>query len=334
MFRLSARLLAILWIVSCISFASAKDEKNSPLVEKTTSIGLKLVRIPAGEFMMGGAEPAEALAAAFSAYKRPAEYFKDEYPRHRVKITKPFYLGRSEVTIGEFKKFVAESGYKTQAETDEGADTPRGTGGWGYNAETGKMEGRDRRFNWKNPGFEQADDQPVLDVTWYDAVEFCKWLGKKEGKTFRLPTEAEWEYACRAGTQSRYNVGDDPAALTKNANVLNDVGRSEFPHVHELDIPKNGKHKFTAPVAGFAPNPFGLYDMHGNVWEWCADWYGEDYYAHSPVEDPQGPKEGTKRVRRGGAWNSFPLWARASFRNWNVPQSRCVNLGFRVLMEE
>jgi len=329
-----SRLFALLLIVSCIQFVSAKDEQKTLPAEKTASIGLKLVRIPAGEFMMGGGEPAEELAKAFAAYRRKAEYFVDEYPRHRVKIGKPFYLGKYEVTVGEFEKFTADSGYKTQAETMNGADTPKGAGGWGYNAETGKMEGRDPKFNWRNPGFEQSDEQPVLDVTWYDAVEFCKWLGKKEGKTVRLPTEAEWEYACRAGTETRYNMGDDPAALTKNANVMDDAGRSEFPHVQELDIPKSGKHKFTVPVGGFAANKFGLYDMHGNVWEWCADWYGADYYAKSPLEDPQGPQEGTKRVRRGGAWNSFPLWARASFRNWNAPASRCVNLGFRVLMEE
>jgi formylglycine-generating enzyme required for sulfatase activity len=316
------------------SLATSQERDPKPVKEKTTSTGLKMVRIPAGEFMMGGVESAEDLVKAFAAYKREPEFFKDEYPQHRVKITKPFYMGKCEVTVGDFKKFVEDTGYKTQAETDNGADTPKGAGGWGFNAETGKMEGRDRKFNWRNPGFEQTDDMPVLDVTWNDAVEFCKWLGKKEGKTVRLPTEAEWEYACRAGTKTRYNTGAEPESLKKNANVMDDSGRTEFPHVQEIDIPKEGKHKFTVPVGGFKPNAFGLYDMHGNVWEWCSDWHGEDYYSKSPVEDPQGPKEGKKRVRRGGAWNSFPLWARASFRNWNTPESRCVNLGFRVVMEE
>jgi formylglycine-generating enzyme required for sulfatase activity len=149
-----------------------------------------------------------------------------------------------------------------------------------------------------------------------------------------LPTEAEWEYACRGGTTTRYNNGDDPDDLAKVANVQDSRGRTSFPHVQEIEMAKEGLTRFTMPVAGFTPNAFGLYDMHGNAWEWCSDWYGEDYYAHSPVDDPQGPDDGEQRVRRGGAWNSFPLWARCSFRNWNTPKSRCVNLGFRAVQEE
>ena len=328
------RLLAALCSSSAILPASATDDDNTHPAEITTSVGLKLVSIPAGEFVMGGGETAEDLVKAFAAYHRPPDYFKDEYPPHRVKITRAFYLGKYEVTVGEFKKFTAATGYQTQGETRNGADTEKGAGGWGYNAATGKMAGRSTNFNWRNPGFEQSDAQPVINVTWFDAVEFCKWLGNKEGKTVRLPTEAEWEYACRAGTVTRYHTGEDPASLPAGANVMDDTNRSEFPHVEELDIPKQGLHQFTMPVGGFAPNKFGIHDMHGNVWEWCADWYGEDYYATSPPADPPGPVRGTKRVRRGGGWNSFPLWARASFRNWNGPESRCVNLGFRVLVEE
>ena len=284
--------------------ATEPESREHP--EITNSIGMKLVPIPAGEFMMGGAEPAEQLVKAFAAYHRKPDFFKDEYPRHRVRITKPFYLGKYEVTVGQFRRFVDAAGYKTEAERD-------GAGGWGYNPTTGKCEGRNPKYNWRNPGFKQTDDHPVLNVTWNDAVAFCQWLSRKEGKTYRLPTEAEWEYAARAGTETRYSNGDDPAALAKVGNVNDAKGRTTFPHVQELDIPPSGHPRFTVPVGQFPPNRFGLCDMHGNVWEWCSDWYGPDYYARSPVDDPQGPDSGNRRVRRGGGWNSFPLWARAAF---------------------
>jgi formylglycine-generating enzyme len=326
---LTSRWFAVVLMIGFAHFgpAWADDPAAEGARETVNSIGMKLVAIPSGEFMMGGQETAEELVKAFPAYRRPAEFFKDEYPRHRVRITKPFQLGKYEVTVGQFRRFADETGYKTEAERD-------GLGGWGYDAEQGKCRGRDPKFNWRNPGFPQNDDQPVVDVTWNDAVAFCKWLSTKEGKKYRLPTEAEWEYACRAGTETRYNNGNDPKALSQVANVGDDRGRTTFPHVQELDIPKDGPVKFTVPVGKFPPNRFGLCDMHGNVWEWCSDWYGADYYAQSPVDDPTGPASGTKRMRRGGAWHSFPLWARAAFRNWNRPDSRCVNLGFRVAVEE
>jgi formylglycine-generating enzyme len=314
-------------VVVAGGWALADDAATEAVKETTNSIGMTMVSIPAGEFFMGGQEPPEELVNAFPAYRRPAEFFKDEYPRHRVRITKPFQLGKYEVTVGQFRRFVEDTGFKTEAERD-------GRGGWGYDAATGKCRGRDTKFTWRAPGFAQTDEHPVLNVTWNDATAFCKWLSAKERRTYRLPTEAEWEYACRAGTERRYSNGDDPAALAEVANVGDDRGRTRFPHVQELDLPKNGPVKFTLTVGKFPPNRFGLCDMHGNVWEWCSDWYGADYYARSPVDDPQGPESGLRRVRRGGAWHSFPLWARAAFRNWNRPDSRCVNLGFRVAADE
>jgi formylglycine-generating enzyme len=320
-----SRWFAAFVIVAAISIAamSAHAAAGHAPVETTNSIGMKLISIPSGEFFMGGQESAEALVKAFPNYRRPADFFKDEYPRHRVRITKPFLLGKYEVTVGQFRRFVDDAGYKTEAERD-------GLGGWGYDPATGKCRGRDTDFSWRNPGFPQTDDHPVLNVTWNDATAFCKWLSTKEGKTYRLPTEAEWEYACRAGGDTRYANGDDPTQLAQIANVGDDKGRTTFPHVQELDLPKGEPVKFTVPVGNCPPNRFGLCDMHGNVWEWCSDWYSADYYGRSPTDDPAGPNSGIRRVRRGGAWHSFPLWARAAFRNWNRPDSRCVNLGFRV----
>jgi len=319
------RTLMLVWLLVA-SAARAESPDGGQAPEIANSIGMKLVLVPAGEFLMGGPEPAEELVKAFAAYRRPATYFADEYPRHRVRITRPFYLGKYEVTVGQFGRFAQQAGYKTEAETD-------GQGGWGYNPATGHCEGRKPEFTWRNPGFPQTDDHPVLNVTWNDAVAFCAWLARTEGRHYRLPTEAEWEYACRAGTTTRYHCGAAPDALPEHANVLDGRGRTEFPHVQELDLRSRVSQRFTLPVGRFAPNAFGLCDMHGNVWEWVADWHGDDYYARSPVDDPPGPRDGEVRVRRGGAWNSFPLWPRASFRNWNTPESRCVNLGFRVARE-
>ncbi|MEN6449553.1 MAG: CapA family protein [Thermoguttaceae bacterium] len=316
----SIRLLLLLCVLA-VAPARAEEPKQSSEIKN--SIGMKLERIPAGEFMMGGAEAAEDLVKAFAAYHRQPDFFSDEYPRHRVRITRPFYLGKYEVTVGEFRRFVDETGYKTEAERD-------GTGGWGYNPKTAKCEGRDLKYNWRDPGFPQTDEHPVLNVTWNDAVAFCQWLSRKEKQDYRLPTEAEWEYAARGGATTRYANGDNPDALAKIANVYDSTGRTTFPHVQELDIPPGSHPRFTVPVGGYPANGFGLCDVHGNVWEWCSDWHGEDYYAHSPVDDPKGPPSGTVRIRRGGGWNSFPLWARAAMRNWNTPKSRCVNLGFRV----
>ena len=132
-------------------------------------------------------------------------------------------------------------------------------------------------------------------------MAFCQWLSRKEGKTYRLPTEAEWEYACRAGTTTRYYSGDDPETLAKVGNVADATAKAKFPG-WQFTIKASDGYVFTSPVGSFRPNAFGLYDMHGNACQWCADWYGEEYYAASPVDDPTGPDSGDVRVLRGGSW--------------------------------
>ena len=131
----------------------------------------------------------------------------------------------------------------------------------------------------------------MVNVSWNDAVAFCKWLSRKEGKSYRLPTEAEWEYACRAGTTTRYHSGDDPETLAKVANVADATAKAKFP-AWKWTIKASDGYVFTAPVGQFKPNAFGLYDMHGNARQWCADWYGGDYYGKSPVDDPNRPRHG------------------------------------------
>jgi formylglycine-generating enzyme required for sulfatase activity len=293
----------------------------------TNSIGMKLARIPAGEFRMGSDESAESLGRAFPTCEfERIDKLDDEQPLHRVRITKAFYLGVHEVTIDQFRRFTEEAPYEAESDRD-------GTGGWGYSAEVAYFEGRRPRYSWRDPGFRQAGNHPVVNVTWNDAVAFCEWLSRKEGRTYRLPTEAEWEYACRAGSTTRYQNGDDPEALTDVAALYDRTTKDVFPQWASCAVHGTDGHAFTAPVGIFRPNAFGLCDMHGNVWEWCSDWYGEDYYATSPSNDPQGPETGVVRVRRGGSWHTWHLYMRSSFRNYNTPDTRYVLVGFRVALK-
>jgi sulfatase modifying factor 1 len=320
-------LCPLLFVAAAISAAAQESRPAQVSKAETNSIGMQLVRIPAGEFWMGGTESAEDLVKAFPNSNRKPEDFADEYPRHRVQITKPFSMGRCEVTIGQFRQFTDATGYKTTAETD-------GKGGWGYHPTTGICSGREERFNWREAGFPQTDDHPVLNVSWYDAVAFCDWLSQKEGRRYRLPTEAEWEYACRAGTTTRYYHGNDRAGLAKIGRLMNANTDKKYEDVQDqVHFLKPGE-SLTAKVGSYEPNAWGLYDMLGNVWEWTSDWYDENYYSHSPDKDPPGAADANVKVRRGGAWNSYPIFARCSFRNWNNRSTRCINLGFRVVREE
>jgi len=303
--------------------AKATQEKSDQITI-VNSIGMKMALIPAGEFQMGSKESAEELVKAYKDYGAPkADLFKDEYPLHRVRITRPFYLGVHEVTVGQFRRFVQDTGYKTDAE--------KGTlfkGAIGWNPDTKKF-GQNPDFSWREVGFEQTDDHPVVNVSWNDAAEFCKWLSGKEGKTYRLPTEAEWEYACRAGTSTRYYHGDDPEGLAEVGNVADATAKAQFPEWKSTIAARDG-YAFTAPVGKFKPNAWGLYDMHGNVWEWSADWYAAAYYKASPLEDPKGPDSGTFRVLRGGSWLVRPISSRSADRDWIDPALRVNYLGFRL----
>ena len=310
-----------------LTVATAQEAKvASGKKQITNSIGMKMVLIPAGEFMMGSSESAEATAAFFKkSYGMdvlPADLFKDEHPQHRVRITKPFYLGTCHVTRGQLRQFVEDTGHKTDAEKGEKP------GGYGWNPDT-KEFGFNVKYSWRNPGFEQTDEHPVVCVSWNDAVAFCQWLSRKENKTYRLPTEAEWEYACRAGTTTRYYSGDDPETLAKVGNVTDVTAKAKFPD-WKYTIKASDGYVFTAPVGQFKPNAFGLYDMHGNAWQWCADWYGEDYYGKSTVDDATGPDTGHDRVLRGGSWYDWPCFSRSADRCRRTPDHRLCSTGFRV----
>ena len=256
------------------------DSKSRTPEFLTTQIGqIKLKLIPAGKFLMGSADADK-------------DALDSEKPQHEVRITRPFYLGVHEVTQGQYQAVMGQ-----------------------------------------NPSqFRGSDDLPVEGVSWLDAVRFCNKLSEREGLKpyyriggdavtiaggdgYRLPTEAEWEYACRAGTTTRFSFGDDESALDQYAWYS-----------------ANSKDQ-THPVGEKQPNAFGLYDMQGNVFEWCWDGYHADYYKQSPANDPQGPERAANRVIRGGSWNydlRLPRFARSAVRGWIVPEGRNCILGFRV----
>ena len=192
-----------------------------------------------------------------------------------------------------------------------------------------------RSYNWLHTGFEQTDDHPVVNASRNDAEAFVSWLSQKEGKKYRLPTEAEWEYACRAGTTTRFNIGDDASGLTVAGNIVDGTFKDRYPDDGPKAVQGRDGYVYTAPVARFQQNAFGLYDMHGNVWEWCSDWYDEHYYGNSPVNDPPGGARGAAiGVRRGGSWDYGASDCRSATRGFDDPRSRTDSSGFRVVREE
>jgi formylglycine-generating enzyme required for sulfatase activity len=247
----------------------------------------------------------------------------DEKPVHKVTISKPFYLGKHEVTVEQFRQFVEATGYATDAEKGTGFQ-----GAFGWNRDTMEFK-MNEKYSWRRTGFAQSDAHPVVNVSWNDAMEFCKWLSSKEGKTHRLPTEAEWEYACRAGTTTRYLHGNDSEGSEKVGNVADAAFEAQFPELKGVIKASDG-YAYTSPAGSFSPNPFGLCDMHGNVWEWCADWYDAEYYAKSPTNNPGGPATGEERVYRGGGWFNCTRGCRSATRSGSQPENRNLTLGFRV----
>ncbi len=269
-------------------------------------VKLDTVLIPSGSFLMGDNSGLD-----------------DEKPVHKVTITKPFYLGRHEVTVGQFRRFLEATGYVTDAERGTGF---RGAFGWDLD----KMEFQmNEDYSWRSTGFAQSDDHPVVNVSWNDAMEFCRWMSRQFGGDYRLPTEAEWEYACRAGTTTGYYHGNDPEGAAEVGNVADAAFGAQHPGMKGIIQASDG-HAYTAPAGRFLPNRFGLHDMHGNVWEWCADWYDPEYYATSPAADPAGPVTGEERVYRGGGWFNCSRGCRSASRSAALPDNRNLTVGFRV----
>lgn len=257
-------------------------------------IPMKMMAIPAGNFVMGACDG-------------DSDALPDELPCRTITFTKPFQMGVYEVTVAQFLEFVESQGYKTQAESS-------GLGGW--KASTASSWGsQNPNLNWSSPGYPVAADLPVTMVSYEDALAFCAWLSKRDGKNYRLPTEAEWEYACRAGSKDVYHF---PI-------------KSRDSYCWSLWNTK--KTVCPRPVGTRQPNPWGLFDMIGNAREWCLDWYGEKGYLLSQKEFPQGPAKGTLRVIRGGCFIDMNSFLRSSHRGYLAPDQVLNNQGFRVVSE-
>lgn len=250
----------------------------------------------------------------------------DEKPVHMVCVA-DLYMGRFEVTVGEFRRFVNDTGYRTEAEKNTGG----GSGCFAYDQDDKKRWNWLDWANWKKPNKYQGneDNHPVTCVSWNDAQEYIKWKGRKDGQAYRLPTEAEWEYAARGRTQTRNYWGNDKDDACRYANVADST---PLPNEYNL----SSKHECSdgyasvSPVGKFQPNAYGLYDIMGNAWEWVGDWYDADYYKNSPKNNPSGPLDGQYKVARGGSWFNLPKYVRASYRIRFVPALRINFIGFRL----
>ncbi len=272
--------------------ASGKKPLVSPRTF-TNSIGMKFMLLPAGTFMMG------------SPSDEPGRL--DREKQHRVTLSKGFYMHTTEVTVGQWRTFIQDTGFRTDAENKGGA--------WIW---TGKKWEKKAGYYWDNPGFSQGEENPVTCVSWNDVQEFIRWLSRKEGKTYRLPTEAEWEYACRAGSTTAFSSGG-----------ITELKCGHDPNLDAMGWYCGNSGKKTHPVAQKNPNAWGLYDMHGNVFEWCQDCY-EEKYSFGQVSDPKGPSSGKYRVFRGGGWSNDARFCRSANRPGFNPDYRNHCLGFRV----
>ena len=257
------------------------------------SIGMEFVYIKPGSFMMGSLTSESGRGS-------------DER-QHEVTLTQGYYLQTTEVTVGQWRKFVSVTGHKSEAETSGGVLVCNGS----------KCEMKEDAY-WDNPGYLQDDRSPVTCVSWNDAQAFIKWLSREEGQSYRLPTEAEWEYAARAGTQTPFYFGDCLSTDQANYN-----GNYPMP-----GCDKGQYRKKPVAVGSFPANAWGLHDMHGNVWEWCQDWKGD--YPTGSVTDPEGPSSGEFRVDRGGGWDYGAGNCRSADRFGDAPDSRDNVIGFRL----
>ncbi|QDU95496.1 formylglycine-generating enzyme family protein [Lignipirellula cremea] len=297
-------------------------------VETKNSFQTPMVLIPPGKFLMGSSPEQVAQAISMAVDAKIDERTQDrirqaEVPQHPRTVNRPFLMAATEVTIEQFRQFVKATGYQTDAER-------LGAG----NSATPKKAapGEENGFTWRAPGFVEPEDAAVSQVSWNDAVVFCNWLSEQEdlppsykahpvigwellpqGVGYRLPTETEWEYAARAGTTSQYHFGDDARMLSDYAWFGSKSGSTPERH-----------------VGAKRPNAFGLFDMHGNMGEWCQDFYEPTSYPKHALNRPLGEAGDTRRAIRGGDWWTTAIRCRSAFRGYGDQVNRSDDLGFRL----
>lgn len=290
----------------------------APILVTENSIGVALLPVPAGEFMMGERDGFQSTPN----YQRGAA--ERGRPRHRVVLTRPFYLSQHEVTVGQFREFITATGYQTEAER-------KANGGTHIPPPQGEFR-ESREWKWTNPGYEQDDSHPVVMMSWNDACRFCEWLSATEGHRYRLPTEAEWEYACRAGTLSSWYSGNYLNSVEGYGNTADHM-IAELYDFYGVASDRDDGWAYSAPVGSYLPNPWGFFDMHGNVWEWTHDFFLANYYQSSPERDPMGPERGTHHTQRGGSFFNHSDDSRSAHRDYGKPDETQSGVGFRLLRE-
>jgi formylglycine-generating enzyme required for sulfatase activity len=283
-------------------------------VEVVNELGMTLVLVPPGTYRMGTPtdEPGRG---------------GDETP-HEVTLTRAFYLGKHEVTVGQFRKFVEATGYRTDGEKTGGGHAHDSRAVWKHTPGT----------SWRKPGyagpFTLRDEHPVVHVSHRDSMQCCRWLNERHptapGLAYGLPTEAQWEWACRAGSGARFWWGPDEDTTGKVANVGDRTLKRVHPEWPRMVMPMDDGHAFMAPVSSYRANAFGLHDMLGNVWEFCSTRAGP--YPRGPAKDPGDldPKRGF--AVRGGGWSNVAADVRCGTRNADPPHFCHSNLGFRVAL--
>jgi len=315
---MTVRTLCILVIIATLMFAllgCSPDLPNEIIGED----GVPMILISAGKFQMGtDTSEIPRLVQWSNQWQLGAEaaLFEVETPRHTVHLD-AFYIGKYEVTNAQYRRFVKVTGHR-EPEGSGGDRVSRiidGISGWQW--QTGFKPWLDKNFS--------GDNQPVVCVSWEDAKAYCEWAGK------RLPTEAEWEKAARGNlTEKRFIWGDTWPPPKGTGNFPDEVfARERIFSDHPFIETYDDSYAYTAPVGSFAPNGYGVYDMAGNVWEWCADWRDEDYYAKSPRQNPIGPETGKTRVVRGGSWLDHPSFLRVALRGSGWQTRTSFSHGFR-----